>query len=92
MYYYLTTKFVDFYFQKASDMVRESKGLEPLVAIAKEKNVRENKPLLAAATGAIWKCAASDENVKVLDNVIRLSISTYKTNNEMLTKNFSYEP
>lgn len=50
-------------------MVRESKGLEPLVAIAKEKNIRENKPLLAAATGAIWKCAASDENVKVLDNV-----------------------
>lgn len=55
-------------------MVREAKGLEPLVAIAKEKNVRDNKPLLAAATGAIWKCAASDENVAVLENVRNIEI------------------
>lgn len=51
-------------------MVREANGLEPLVAITKDKAIRENKPLLAAATGAIWKCAASDKNVKQLDNVI----------------------
>lgn len=49
--------------------MREAHGLDPLVAIIKDKNVRENKPLLAAATGAIWKCAASDENVKQFDNV-----------------------
>ena len=56
-------------FQTASDMVREAHGLEPLVAIAKDKNIRDNKSLLAAATGAIWKCAMSEENVKQLDNV-----------------------
>lgn len=50
-------------------MVREAHGLDPLVAIIKDKNNRENKLLLAAATGAIWKCATSDENVKQLDNV-----------------------
>ena len=50
-------------------MVREANGLEPLVAIAKEKSARDNKPLLAAATGAIWKCASSEENVKQLENV-----------------------
>lgn len=49
--------------------MREAHGLEPLVAIVKDKNIRDNKPLLAAATGAVWKCAASDENVKQLDNV-----------------------
>lgn len=53
----------------ASDMVREAHGLEQLVAIAKDKNIRDNKLLLAATTGAIWKCAGSDENVKQLDNV-----------------------
>lgn len=50
-------------------MVREARGIEPLVAIAKEKSLRDNKPLLAAATGAIWKCAVSDENVTVLEQV-----------------------
>lgn len=52
-----------------SDMVREAHGLEQLVAIAKDKNIRENKPLLAATTGAIWKCSMVEENVKQLDNV-----------------------
>lgn len=56
--------------KKASELVREAHGLEPLVAIIKDKNVRDNKTLMAAATGAIWKCAMSDENVKQFDNVI----------------------
>lgn len=55
--------------QTVSDMVREAHGLEQLMAIAKDKNIRENKMLLAAATGAIWKCALVEENVKQLDNV-----------------------
>lgn len=50
-------------------MVREAHGLEQLMAIVKDKTVRENKLLLAAATGAIWKCALVEENVKQLDNV-----------------------
>lgn len=39
--------------QTASDLVRESNGLDPLVAIVKEKNYRENKPLISAATGKL---------------------------------------
>lgn len=55
--------------QTVSDMVREAHGLEQLMAIVKDKTIRENKALLAAATGAIWKCAFVVENVKQLDNV-----------------------
>ena len=51
------------------DMVREAGGLEPLVHIAKDKNIRDNKPLLAAATGAIWRCSQNAANVKVLECV-----------------------
>lgn len=51
-------------------MVREAHGLEQLMSIVKDKNIRENKPLLAAATGALWKCTLVEENVKLLDNVI----------------------
>lgn len=51
-------------------MVREAHGLEQLMAIVKDKNMRENKALLAAATGALWKCTLVEENVKLLDNVI----------------------
>lgn len=50
-------------------MVREAHGLEQLMAIVKDKSIRENKALLAAATGAIWKCALVEENVKQLDSV-----------------------
>lgn len=51
-------------------MVREAHGLEQLMAIVKDKNMRENKALVAAATGALWKCTLVEENVKLLDNVI----------------------
>lgn len=54
----------------ARDIVREAGGLESLVAIIKDKSIRENKALLAAATGAIWKCATSPANVKRLDQVL----------------------
>lgn len=50
-------------------MVREAHGLEQLMGIVKDKNMRENKPLLAAATGALWKCTLVEDNVKHLDNV-----------------------
>lgn len=53
----------------ARDIVRQSQGFEPLVGIIKDKNLRENKKLLAAASGALWKCAGSSENVKVMDEV-----------------------
>lgn len=55
--------------QNASNLVRKAQGLELLVGIVKEKSNRDNKSLLAAATGAIWKCAGLEENVLQLDSV-----------------------
>ncbi|XP_065155618.1 armadillo repeat-containing protein gudu [Atheta coriaria] len=45
------------------DMVRQAGGLDPLVAMANDATCREDKNLLAAVTGAIWKSAISPENV-----------------------------
>lgn len=54
-----------FFFQCAEDkqtrdLVRTYNGLQPLVSLLAKVN---NKQLLAAATGAIWKCSISVENV-----------------------------
>ncbi|XP_026289106.2 armadillo repeat-containing protein gudu [Frankliniella occidentalis] len=49
------------------DIVREHGGLEPLVELVKDERLLEDKPLIAAVTGAIWKCAISLENVKKLN-------------------------
>lgn len=46
--------------KETRDLVRQFGGLDPLVGLL---NNVENKELLAAATGAIWKCAISSENV-----------------------------
>lgn len=43
------------------DLVRSYGGLEPMIGLL---NNQENKELLASATGAIWKCAVSKDNVK----------------------------
>ncbi|NXK93386.1 ARMC4 protein, partial [Formicarius rufipectus] len=42
------------------DLVRQHEGLQPLSVLLENS---ENKRLLAAVTGAIWKCAISIENV-----------------------------
>ncbi|KAL2717698.1 armadillo repeat-containing protein gudu isoform X1 [Vespula squamosa] len=47
-----------------SNMVREAGGLDPLCKLIQDQNVRANKHLLVAVTGAIWKCAICPENVK----------------------------
>lgn len=47
-----------------SNMVREAGGLDPLCKLIQDENVRANKHLLVAVTGAIWKCAVCSENVK----------------------------
>lgn len=55
--------------------MRQYGGLLPLVGLL--QNV-DNKELLAAATGAIWKCAISPENVhkfqelKAIDSLVNL--------------------
>ena len=46
--------------KETRDFVRQYGGLDPLVSLL---NNTENKELLAAATGAIWKCSISPENV-----------------------------
>uniref|UniRef100_A0A182NFE7 Armadillo repeat-containing domain-containing protein n=1 Tax=Anopheles dirus TaxID=7168 RepID=A0A182NFE7_9DIPT len=74
--------FVSSAVKTASDMVRESGGLEPLVGIARDKTVRDNKQLLAAATGAIWKCAASEANVKKLDQLKAVQVLVQLLNDE----------
>lgn len=71
-------------------MVREAHGLEQLMSIVKDKNMRENKPLLAAATGALWKCTLVEENVKLLDNVI---CDLFKIFHQILeSSNLTYTP
>jgi len=56
--------------EKARDFVRVHGGLAPLVNLLKKK---DNKALLVAATGAIWKCSQNLENVKEFNklNTIR---------------------
>lgn len=56
------------------DLVRIHGGLDPLVTIIKDEEAQNNKPLLAAATGAIWKCAISTDNVRRLDDLNTVSI------------------
>lgn len=51
------------------DLVRQHGGLDPLVKLAKDISIWDDKPLLAAVTGAIWKCAISPENVHRLDEL-----------------------
>lgn len=50
-------------------MIREAGGLELLIEAAKDPTNRANKPLMAAVTGALWKCANSEASVKKLDHL-----------------------
>lgn len=63
-------------------MVREAGGLDPLVQIAKDKTIRDNKPLLAAATGALWQCAFSEANIKKLDQLKTINVFVGLLNDE----------
>ena len=66
------------------DLVRQNGGLDPLVKLAKDTSVWEDKPLLAAVTGAIWKCAISPDNVRRLDelNTIKTLVALLEDENE----------
>jgi hypothetical protein len=50
------------------DLVRKYMGLRPLHDLLLQS---ENKALLAAATGAIWKCAISREVINLSSLIIR---------------------
>ncbi|XP_058671991.1 outer dynein arm-docking complex subunit 2 [Ammospiza caudacuta] len=60
--------------EEIRDLVRKHEGLQPLSALLDKS---ENKQLLAAVTGAIWKCAMSRENV--------LKFQEYKTVETLVT-------
>ena len=64
------------------DIVREHGGLEPLVALVKDERLLEDKPLTAAVTGAIWKCAISLENVKRLNQDGIIAVMTRLLNDQ----------
>ncbi|KAK3760315.1 hypothetical protein RRG08_063072 [Elysia crispata] len=48
--------------KETRDLVRQYGGLDPLVGLLSSGT--DDKQLLAAATGAIWKCSISPENVQ----------------------------
>ncbi|NXO70612.1 ARMC4 protein, partial [Phainopepla nitens] len=60
--------------EEIRDLVRKHAGLKPLSDLLGNS---ENKELLAAVTGAIWKCAISRENV--------LKFQAYKTVESLVT-------
>lgn len=60
-------------------MVRQSGGLDPLVNMARNPKTKEDKPLLAAVTGAIWKTAISPENVERLDQLKTVEVYVMET-------------
>lgn len=69
-------------------LVRHHGGLDPLVSLAKDLELRSNKHLLAAVTGAIWKCAISPENVRRLDELftVRILVQLLDDENEDVSK------
>lgn len=80
--------------EKTRELVLKHSGLQPLVSLLSKT---ENKQLLAAATGAIWKCSISPKNVDkyVLTGVLTLlpliSAQTQHTRNTENTVAIRYE-
>ncbi|XP_028514589.1 armadillo repeat-containing protein 4 isoform X3 [Exaiptasia diaphana] len=64
--------------EETRQVVRQYGGLEPLVSLVSQSH---NKKLLAAATGAIWKCSVSLENAeRFLDYSIVESLTKFLQN------------
>lgn len=61
--------------EETRDLVRSYDGLEPMVGLLGKT---DNKELLSAATGAIWKCSMSPKNIQkfqelnVIEKLVRL--------------------
>lgn len=76
--------FISYFFQCAEDketrdLVRRYGGLGPLVTLL---TMTEKKELLVAATGAIWKCAISEENVLVFQELKAIEQLVVLLNNQ----------
>ena len=65
--------------KETRDLVRLYGGLDPHVALL---NNTDNKELLAAATGAIWKCSISPENVKRFQELKAIDLLVALLNNQ----------
>lgn len=50
-------------------MVHKHDGLTPLVRLIQQESTLADKELLEAATGAVWKLAIREENVKKFDEL-----------------------
>lgn len=65
--------------KETRDLVRMYGGLDPLVSLL---SMTDNKELLAAATGAIWKCAISTENVMRFQDLKAIDLLVALLNNQ----------
>lgn len=59
--------------------MRQYGGLDPMVGLLSNM---ENKELLAAATGAIWKCSISQENVARFQELKAIELLVALLNNQ----------
>jgi len=66
--------------KETRDLVRQYGGLDPLVELLKSNT--DDKQLLAAATGAIWKCSISPENVQRFQELKAIDLLVGLLNNQ----------
>ena len=72
---------------ESRNLVRMHGGLEKMVDLIKDPDNQSNKALMAAVTGALWKCATDNpENVERLQdyNLVQLLITILKENTDAL--------
>lgn len=67
-------------------LVRDYGGLEPLLGLICDEVNTQDKALLSAATGAVWKCAKCLDNVHKLDqlDVINILVNLLKDEDEQV--------
>ncbi|RUS87840.1 hypothetical protein EGW08_004373 [Elysia chlorotica] len=66
--------------KETRDLVRQYGGLDPLVGLLSSGT--DDKQLLAAATGAIWKCSISPENVQRFQELKAIDMLVGLLNNQ----------
>lgn len=66
--------------KETRDLVRQYGGLDPLVGLLSSGT--DDKQLLAAATGAIWKCSISHENVQRFQELKAIELLVGLLNNQ----------
>lgn len=65
--------------KETRDLVRQYGGLEPLATLLGNT---DKKDLLVAVTGAIWKCAISEENVLIFQELKAIEQLVVLLNNQ----------